>query len=328
MIVKKFFSLIYLDLQLSKVMVALGWTKDALLDTVEIIDLTSEKNACNRLPKFPYPVSDAIAAVTNTGKPIICGGRFPSYRDTCWAFENGDWQPFSSLTVESSNFAITRSPIANSSIDLVLTGGDKNSTKNKPLHLNRIDVLINNNWVSTKLSLPSKIAYHCMLLNSDSTLYIIGGLGENSEFKETHSFSIEDNTWRPKPALKFARSGHACSTLPFTRGSNKQSIIVAGGADSIGKPLSSVEILDDGADEWRTGPELPIPIAGSTMVKHPDGGVVLIGGSSNGTYLHTLYYLPHAGKSAQWEQLPQKLRTGRDYHAVALVPDDIMTSCY
>jgi hypothetical protein len=58
-----------------------------------------------------------------------------------------------------------------------------------------------------------------------------------------------------------------------------------------------------------------------------DGGVVLIGGSSNGTYLNTLYYLPHAGDGAQWEKLPQQLATARDYHTATLVPDEVMKNC-
>jgi hypothetical protein len=59
----------------------------------------------------------------------------------------------------------------------------------------------------------------------------------------------------------------------------------------------------------------------------PDGGVVLIGGSNNGTYFNTLYYLPHAGRDAHWEKLPQKLAIARDYHAATLVPDKVMESC-
>jgi hypothetical protein len=65
----------------------------------------------------------------------------------------------------------------------------------------------------------------------------------------------------------------------------------------------------------------------SLMTINADGGVVLIGGSSNGTFLNTLYYLPHAGKGAQWEKLPQQLATARGYHAATLVPDEVMKSC-
>ncbi len=58
------------------------------------------------------------------------------------------------------------------------------------------------------------------------------------------------------------------------------SIIVASGWNGTSR-LSSVEILDEGLNEWQTGPELPFGIDGSRMVDDLNGGVVLIGGESS-----------------------------------------------
>jgi hypothetical protein len=44
------------------------------------------------------------------------------------------------------------------------------------------------------------------------------------------------------------------------------SIIVAGGYDNTYSRLSSVEILDEGSNEWQTGPELPFGIVDSQLV--------------------------------------------------------------
>ena len=85
--------------------------------------------------------------------------------------------------------------------------------------------------------------------------------------------------------------------------------------------MTSTEILDDGSDQWRPGPELPYGISGAALISDPSGGVVLIGGSP---YLKTILRLSHAGLEAEWELLPKKLKTGRQHHVAFLVPDDVV----
>ena len=99
------------------------------------------------------------------------------------------------------------------------------------------------------------------------------------------------------------------------------SIIVAGGYDG-SSIKSSVEILNEGSNEWQTGPELPLSIVWSQMVEDPNGGVVLIGGESKAASLDTLYQLPHGGQDAVWTKMEQKLKTGRFYHTAFLIPDN------
>ena len=90
------------------------------------------------------------------------------------------------------------------------------------------------------------------------------------------------------------------------------SIIVVGGINnSWDSVISSVEILDGNLNEWRQGPELPKPLYGAAMVRHPDGGVVFIGGSNHRIYSDAFFYLPHAGPGAEWRKLPQTLKHPR-----------------
>jgi hypothetical protein len=87
------------------------------------------------------------------------------------------------------------------------------------------------------------------------------------------------------------------------------------------------EILDEGSNEWQTGPELPFGIYGSQMVEDQNGGVVLIGGQiSSGGNLDTLhvFQLPQGGQDAVWTKLEQKMQTGRRLHTAFLVPDNIV----
>jgi hypothetical protein len=102
------------------------------------------------------------------------------------------------------------------------------------------------------------------------------------------------------------------------------SIIVSGGSGG-SSDLSSVEILDEGSNEWQTGPELTFEIDGSQMVEDQNGGVVLIGGySSSGDKLDTLYQLPHGGQDAVWTKMEQKMQTGRYAHTAFMFPDNLV----
>jgi hypothetical protein len=102
------------------------------------------------------------------------------------------------------------------------------------------------------------------------------------------------------------------------------SIIAAGGYAG-SSFLSSVEILDEGSNEWQTGPELPFGIRLSQMVEDQNGGVILIGGESSSVEnLDTLYQLPHGGQDAEWTKMEQKLKTGRRSHTAFLVPGDVV----
>jgi hypothetical protein len=101
------------------------------------------------------------------------------------------------------------------------------------------------------------------------------------------------------------------------------SIIVAGGTGGFSY-LSSIEILDEGSNEWQTGPELPFGIDESQMVEEQNGGVVLIGGKSQSVgILNTLYQLPHGGQGAVWTKMEQKMKNEKYYHTSFLVPDNI-----
>ena len=81
----------------------------------------------------------------------------------------------------------------------------------------------------------------------------------------------------------------------------------------------SVDILDTLTLTWRAGPKLPKPMFASPMVEHPNGGVIYIIDTS-------IYYLAHAGPTAQWQLLPQKLAVTRQWFLAFFVPDEV-ASC-
>jgi hypothetical protein len=70
--------------------------------------------------------------------------------------------------------------------------------------------------------------------------------------------------------------------------------------------------------------ELPYQLTASAVVKHPTGGVLMVGGDNgNDKELDTLLYLRHA--SAEWNMLKQKLKIPRRRHVAAMVPDNYVS---
>jgi hypothetical protein len=192
--------------------------------------------------------------------------------------------------------------------------------------LSTVEILTKNGWEEVKPSLPVTSYHSCMVLLNSTTAFLIGGTQQgvgyssNSYLLNTAANSQE---WIKGPALNYGRSYHKCARIR-TDSSSRFSIIVVGGNN--GTDMKSVEILDEGENEWRNGPDLPFGIWTASLVEDPIGGVILVGGYSNNDYnLQTLFRLSDAGYDAEWVEMPQKLQIGRFYHTSLLVPDDIAT---
>jgi hypothetical protein len=202
---------------------------------------------------------------------------------------------------------------------LLVTGGAYDFSS----FLNSAEMLTEEGWESKIPSLPVTIYRHCMVTVNVTTVMVIGGYQNGQESGKTFFFTFGEESWTEGPKLKLKRIEHSCGKIRRGKDSQKISIIVAGGFDA--SYMSSVEILHEGSNEWKTGPELPFGIDFSRMVEDKNGGVVLIGGlgSSFGN-LDSLYQLPHGGQDAEWTKMEQKLKTGRRSHTAFLVPDDVV----
>lgn len=168
-----------------------------------------------------------------------------------------------------------------------------------------------------------------MVLLNSTTAFLIGGQQQYEHVKPNSyllNTAANSKEWIQGPSLKQGRNDHSCGRIRKDASNIEFSTIVVGGYDD-GKILKSVEILDDGANEWRSGPDLPFGIRYASLVEDPSGGVILVGGSSDDNRpLKTLFKLSDAGDDAQWIEMPQKLKAGRASHTSFLVPDGI-TSC-
>jgi hypothetical protein len=201
--------------------------------------------------------------------------------------------------------------------NLLITGGSNGSD------LNSAEILTEEGWKSDIPTLPVTIYNHCMVTVNSTTVMVIGGK-QNKKFSgKTFYFTFGEEHWTEGPEMKYRGEGHSCGRIRRNNESQGMSIIVVGGFDG-SSYLSSVEILEENSNEWKTGPKLPFGIADSELVEDQNGGVVLIGGqSSSDVNLDTLYQLPHGGLDAVWTKMEQKLEIRRDHHTAFLIPDNI-----
>jgi hypothetical protein len=201
---------------------------------------------------------------------------------------------------------------------LLVTGGYDGSA-----YLNSTEMITKEGWESNKSSLSVTIYGHCMVTVNSTAVMVIGGRQNDVYSGKTFYFTFGEESWTEGPELKNQRGYHSCGRIRRNKGSQAMSVIVAGGYD--GSYLPSVEILDEGSNEWHTGPDLPFGIYISQIVEDQNGGVVLIGGESSSVdNLDTLYQLPHGGQDAVWTKMEQKMKVGRNRHTAFLVHDNIV----
>jgi hypothetical protein len=198
---------------------------------------------------------------------------------------------------------------------LLVTGGYNGIST-----LNSAEMLTEEGWESNIPSLPVTIQYHCMVTVNSTTVMVIGGIQNGQYSGKTFYLTFGEESWAEGPELKNKRGHHSCGKIRRNKESQEMSIIVAGGSTGSSR-FSSVEILDEGSNEWKSGPELPKGIHYAQMVEDQNGGVVLIGGIGNFRFV-CLYQLPHGGQDAVWTRMEQKLKTGRYSHTAFLIPDN------
>ncbi len=203
---------------------------------------------------------------------------------------------------------------------LLVTGGYNVSDV-----MNSVEMLTEDGWETNIPSLPVTLIGHCMVTVNSTTVMVIGGEQNGQYSGKTFYFTFGEESWTEGPELKEERVYHSCGKIRKKKESQEMSIIVAGSASGFSSVFSSVEILDEGSNEWLAGPKLPFGIYFSEMVEDQNGGVVLIGGvSKSSVILDTLYQLPHGGQDAGWTKMEQKMKAGREQHVAFLIPDNIV----
>jgi len=260
-------------------------------------------------------VQAAMGGINSQNLPIICGGRSSSgYQKECYLFDKNSWKPSDNLTNNIAYAAVARSLFPNN--QLFMSGGESGYAYHNTVYLQK-----NRGWEQQTFNLSVATEYHCMVFLNSSALFVIGGWAQFSScLKNTYIMNTDESkAWVSGPSLQFGRQHHSCSRIKSNlKKSESFSIVVAGGYGFQGY-MSSVEVLDEGSNEWREGPDLPFNIYGAAIVEDPEGGVILIGGESR-----SLFHLSHVGDGASWKEMPQKLQLGRRFLTAMMIPDHIV----
>ena len=298
-----------LFLDYHKILVAGGvGSVDVSFNDVEIIDLESSATTCQSFTSLPITTHSGIGGLGFGEEPFVCGG----HDRVCFSFRDKSWIPENNLPEVLGHSAFCPSPFINENNKLFVTGGYTPGE-----WTNSSMVLTSDGWETLTPSLPVTVYDHCSVLLNSTTVMVIGGhQGLPGLPQNTYLFNANTNEWTEGPRLSTNRFGSSCGPIRSDATSLRFSIIVAGGDN-----LASVEILEDGANEWRRGPDLPFNIGFAAMVEDQTGGVILIGGSlSEHVELYdSIFRLAHA--QAVWEQLPQKLRLKRRKLTAFLIPE-------
>jgi N-acetylneuraminic acid mutarotase len=313
---------------LSKLLICGGYTHGSTTDTCEVISLHSSAITCKNTPKFPVTLKRAIGGLAFKETPIICGGeQNGTLSNRCYSLVNNQW-------VSSAGMRSVRDRAAVAQLQdgkLLVTGGLLNdyvilttglSESSTPL--SSAEMLTEEGWKVNIPSLPVTFAGHCMVTVNSTTVMVIGGWQGHFYSGKTFYLNIREERWTEGPELKKERFFHTCGKIKRDKESQEMTIIVAGGENGA-QYFTSVEILNEGSNEWQTGPELPLEVFEPQLIEDQNGGVFLIGGASireDFSYIDTLYQLPYGGQDAVWTKMKQKLNTARRFYTAFLVPDN------
>jgi hypothetical protein len=267
-------------------------------------------STCQKFPDYPVDIAQSVGGLSFGNVPLVCGGGYLEHSE-CNAYEDNNWKPSASMTEPKRALTITKSPFLKEDYQLIISGGYYyNST------VNTTEALTEEGWKRTLPQLPFPAEAHCMTqLNSTSVITILG--------QRTFILLNLNEGWVAGPLLNYPRYYQSCARIRKNKTSFEFSVIVVGGDN--GTLMTSTEILDNEASIWQTGPDLPFGIDVAELIEDSLGGIILIGGySAKDAYLDSLFRLDNA--EAQWEELPQKLSSGRNWHAAFLIPD-YLTNC-
>ncbi len=282
------------------------------INTCEVIDLESPAKTCQNLPNFPVSAFFAIGGLGVNNNPIICGGvQNRSTANSCYSLENGAWVSSNSMNSARAEAAA----VLMEDGQLLVTGG----VYIPGSAVNSSEMLTDKGCKNEMPSLPVKINYHCMVQVNSTTVMAVGGSQNYYSSGNTFYYNAKTQSWTEGPALKMPRTNHRCGRIRKSQNSAEMSIIVVGGSN-----FESVEILDEGSNEWRAGPAIPFGTYNPEMVNYPKGGVVMIGGEAEKIDSTKLYQLSHGGNDAVWTEMKQKLTVGRSRHTAFLIPDNIV----
>ncbi len=267
---------IQIVLGFTKLLIATGGSADYPLDTVEVIDLSSPNTTCKGLPNYLLKTTWSIGGLYNKTIPIICGGISGNVTNKdCFKLEENSWIPSQPMNVPRWSASATTYPsaAAKSFQDLLVIGGYNSEAGG---YLSSVEVFGPNGWNRINANLPEGIHWGCAVTVNETTFVFTGGrtASQTTVTADTHWFDALNGKGSGGPRLNVARRSHGCGVI---HSDESVYLVVVGGYNG-SQYLDSTEILEVGANEWREGPKLPMPIDDVIVVEDPATNSLLIVG--------------------------------------------------
>lgn len=112
-----------------------------------------------------------------------------------------------------------------------------------------------------------QLSRHCVSQSDSLTIVLTGGLGSGSGASQKTYFypwfNYNAASMVPGPDMISKRYDHGCSFITGKDGN--PTAIVAGGKDSTGMIMKTVEIFNRALNKWESGPDLPAAVYGFTV---------------------------------------------------------------
>jgi len=271
----------------------------------ELIDPLHQNLPCSLPPAHPHPVILA-SSVSTEENVLVCGGTTLDPSDgegvaDCYVFNGNQWYPQPSLHQRRHSAAsVHLDP------DVWWVGGGLD--KDKILNSTEILILDDGVWEDGEVILDP-IWSHCAAKVGISEILVTGGFAtvEKEAFgwlnNKTYIMDVHKGNVTEVMTLHYPRAGMACVTL------DDGSVLTAGGMDSFGNILDTVEVFDVKTKTWKVGPPLPVGSAMGKFVSIKDfGGPIFIGGmAASNAELSKLWHF----SDKNWVELDIKLQKPR-----------------
>ncbi|PMS18845.1 hypothetical protein C0Z18_16090 [Trinickia dabaoshanensis] len=133
-------------------------------------------------------------------------------------------------------------------------------------------------WSAVPAMASSRAAHTATLLANGKVL-VAGGydpsVGTAGSTSSAEIYDPTANTWSPAANMAVARDRHTATLLSDGK------VLVVGGANASGQPLSSAELYDPSTNTWSSAGNLTAARMQHAAVLLPNGKVLILGGSVN-----------------------------------------------
>ena len=298
----------------TKILVIGGYSDELggiYLDTVEVIDLSSDTSNCAPVANYPIPIGFGVGAIIN-GRPRVCGGDSPA-TDSCYQYlyETNQWEEVDSLQEVRTQAA---SSMVNSATWFITGSNDGSDPPSDTTEVWSSE----GEFVGFGPDLPLPLRGQCQITVNSSYVLILGGNDGTAATTNFFMLDWREAEWRePLPDLQSATDKDVCGLIENSE--NGQEIVVMGDA-------ATCHIYNFRNNSWRPGPLFEGPdstLSESSATVQLNKNFVFLGGYlGNALTTDSIYGFDQ--ENYRWVQKAATLSSTKRGAIAIAVPDDLV----